>query len=199
MEKKDIIQEAVRNNFNVSDEYKHLSVEELRVKCDNDRLPISICLLNVTGDLNVGVSIRTALNLGAKRVFIIGHKKYDKRSCVGAHNYIDIVKVKATDKFSLDISPEIFFDTMYQYNMHPIAIEQGGMDIRTFLDNTSLSKFGSGKEMCFIFGNEGMGIPNNILEGIEDIISIPQLGVLRSFNISAAVSIAMWELSRKYV
>lgn len=201
--KKIIIQEARNNHFNVQDSYRHLNEEELRAICDQDRLPISVCLLNVTGDLNVGVSIRTALNLGARRVFVIGNKKYDKRSTVGAHNYIDIIKVKATGKFDDTIDSGIFHETMTTYNMYPVAVEQGGVDIRTFFETANFSlaleKAGPDRELCFVFGNEGMGIPIDILNDIKEVVSIPQLGVLRSYNVSTAVAIAMWELGRKYV
>ncbi|MFZ9885150.1 MAG: hypothetical protein ACO3ON_06810 [Ilumatobacteraceae bacterium] len=76
--------------FNVLSDLQHLSVDELRELAKSKQLPYAVALANITGDLNTGVMIRTACVLGAERVFLFGKKKYDRRSTVGAHNYIEL-------------------------------------------------------------------------------------------------------------
>ena len=54
------------------------------------------------------------------------------------------------------------------------------------------------KTPVFIFGNETYGFDNNVLNTCKDIegftvISIPQLGILRSLNVSNSASIILWE------
>ena len=50
----------------------------------------------------------------------------------------------------------------------------------------------------FIFGNESYGIDKEVLNYCSDIegfsvLSIPQLGILRSLNVSNSASIVLWE------
>jgi tRNA G18 (ribose-2'-O)-methylase SpoU len=47
--------------------------------------------------------------------------------------------------------------------------------------------------VCLVFGNESNGLPESFLNSDMKKISIPQLGVLRSFNVSAAAAIVMWD------
>jgi tRNA G18 (ribose-2'-O)-methylase SpoU len=129
--------------------------------------------------------IRSAVIFGAETFYIIGRKRYDKRSTVGAYNYIDL-------KFITDDPEETphlaLNDILLKYDL--AFIEQGGKDINSI-------HFGKGKkDRCFVFGSESNGIPKSMLKaGIEDanaeVFSIPQLGVLRSLNVSNAASIVM--------
>ena len=75
------------NGFNVHDEYKNMTVEEMKQLSDNDRLNFSVCLFNIEYDLNVGNCVRSAHILGAKNIFVIGKHRFDSRSTVGAKNY----------------------------------------------------------------------------------------------------------------
>ena len=73
------------------------------------------------------------------------------------------------------------------YGYTPVCIEQGGENIKE-------CKFP--EKPCFIFGNEGDGIPDEILNSCRYKIEIPQFGVLRSLNVSTAAGIVMYEYTR---
>ena len=172
--------------FNVRDDLKPLTLAEVQAIQKRDSLPFSIALLNFSGNLNVGMAIRSAVLFGAEKVFIIGKKKYDKRSTVGAHNYI---KIEYIEEDPL-ISPHLaMHDICMDYE--PVLIEQGGKDIH--FENYNTHKI----PPCFIFGCESNGIPKSIVDLAEeykwDCVSIPQIGVLRSLNVSAAVSIVCYK------
>jgi tRNA G18 (ribose-2'-O)-methylase SpoU len=50
---------------------------------------------------------------------------------------------------------------------------------------------------CLVFGSESKGIPQEIVnDSRAEVVAIPQVGVIRSYNVSAAAAIAMWELVR---
>jgi tRNA (guanosine-2'-O-)-methyltransferase len=171
-------------SFNVISELQHLSVEELREIAKSRQLPYAVALANITGDLNTGVIIRSACVLGAQRVFIFGKKKYDRRSTVGAHNYIELMHFEShteTEPFIWSESLQIIRVNGYT----PVLIEQGGAPLFDFAPSQSASP------VCLVFGAEDTGIPRDVCQS-ELCYTIPQPGVLRSLNVSTAASIAMW-------
>ena len=184
--------------YNVHDHLKDLSVEELRELTLADRLPYAVAVINLTGSLNIGVIIRTACNLGAERVLVFGRRKYDARSCVGSHNYIPVERIGG---FVEDMAPEMEIDPvkfdqmMTDFNYTPVFLETPCEYEIGDLSWHGLAKRGvaGGIKPCLVFGSESKGIPQEIMsKGLT--YSVPQLGVIRSYNVSAAASIAMWEM-----
>jgi tRNA G18 (ribose-2'-O)-methylase SpoU len=193
----DIIAENMKNTFNVRDDVKNLSVPDIKVIHDADRLPFDVCLFNVEGDLNLGVAIRSASLLGARRVFVFGRRKFDHRSLVGSDKYIDVIKVDGLMEDGVTVDLEAFAKMLSTYNLFPWLIEQGGNNVQ---DIDWKYVHGIGKQhllnLCIVFGNESNGLPKELLTYGFPLVSIPQYGVMRSFNVSAAASIVMWEVSK---
>jgi len=52
-------------------------------------------------------------------------------------------------------------------------------------------------EPCFVFGNEGGGIPEYLIEDLPQF-HIPQRGVIRSLNVSSAAAMVMHEFTREF-
>jgi tRNA G18 (ribose-2'-O)-methylase SpoU len=187
-------EDTLKANFNVHDRLKHLSVAELREINEADRLPFAVCAFNVAGDLNIGVMLRTACLMGAERFLVLGKRHFDRRSCVGSYNYIPVDRIGSPDLRSGDytISPEQFKEVMAQYNYTPVFIETGGGTI----EDIDVSVYNTTKP-CLILGSESHGIPDDII-GDSPRYSIPQLGVIRSLNVSSAAAIAMWEFNKRF-
>lgn len=164
-------------NWNIRDDLKGKEMEEILQS--QPKFPFSVCTINLDGSLNIGVMMRTAVIFGAEKFFVAARNKYDKRSTVGAHNYIEIVK---------DISIENLIVTITSHGYSPVCCELGGTNIRNF-------EFP--KKPCFIFGNEGLGVPEEVLNNCQYKVEIPQPGVLRSLNVSIAAGIVMYEYFNK--
>ena len=79
-------------NWNVRDDLKGLTLEEILAV--QPRLPYAVAMINTTGSLNVGVALRSAVLFGAERFYIVGRRRYDKRSTVGAQNYIQVERIE---------------------------------------------------------------------------------------------------------
>jgi tRNA G18 (ribose-2'-O)-methylase SpoU len=195
-----IINDTASKHYNVADIYKDNSYEENIEICKNDRLPFSVGAVNITGELNIGMMIRSACLMGASNFYIFGRKKFDARSTVGAEKYINIVQYNYEDPMTAD--DEMLRDIR---NLpHPIiACEQGGAELGTVDVRVLYGKF-SAHHPLFLFGSESHGIPQGILDQKthdDDYefsrISIPQVGVLRSFNVSAAMNIICWDYLRE--
>lgn len=193
-----IIAETASNHYNVRDEYKDNTVEENAFICHLQRRKFSVGCINITGELNIGMMIRSACLMGAENFYIFGRKKFDKRSTVGAENYINIVQYTYDDPMTAD---QQMLDDLIKLPHPIIACEQGGAELGT-VDAGDVFHSVYGTHPMFLFGSESHGIPQLILDQLDQTgypdymfsrLSIPQVGVLRSFNVSAAMNIICWD------
>lgn len=192
---KDAIKNTIATSFNVKDEYKNKTMNDLAFIMEQSRLPYSVCALNIEGDLNIGMMARSAHLLGAREFFIFGRRKVDSRSFVGADKYFPVTKVDGL--INNELSLDLFNKLMINNNLLPVFIEHDGWLMNDVVwkkidDEINISK----KQICFVFGNEGSGIPLHFMTDNNRIISVPQLGVLRSYNVAATASIVMFDYVR---
>ncbi len=186
-----IRRESSKLSYNI-----HSLIPAEKAKCF--KIPVSILLFNLTGEINIGMIIRTAVVMGCCKVYIIGKKKYDKRTAVGAEHYIDIEYITEGTRGADHNKTIQEFDLLTfcnERNIHPILVEQGGENI----EEISFKEYIKGeKHPCFVFGSESDGLPTHILNLDLPVVSIPQLGAMRSLNVSNAASIVIYEYIRKY-
>lgn len=169
--------------MNVLDKYKGLSREEIRSDLDTHRIPFAACVMNVSYDRNFGTIVRNANFFGLEKVFYFGpRKKWDKRSAVGAYNYIDVVHV------GNDIDGIIELRKLYP---HFIAI-----DILEGI-STDINDHEWEPGTLLFFGEEGIGLGPEILGLCEKILHIPARGSVRSINVAVSSGIVFNSLSGK--
>lgn len=182
----------INNGFNVLDKYKHLSVEEIKSFADADRLPYAVLSLNLEKDLNIANVIRSAHIFGAERVFTIGWNKVDSRGMVGCQNYTNLEKVRvdADDLSAVNLK---ISEICSEYDFEPVFVEYND-DSKPITSN----KF---KKICkkrplLIMGNEGQGIPTELMKVYENenVFHINQRGVMRSLNVSSAASVVFHQV-----
>lgn len=186
--------QTVNNGLNVHDHLKSFSVEELREINQIDRLPFHVMALSLSGDLNIGTIIRSSLLHGAEKVWVYGRRKTDTRGTVGAMNYLDVERVYGFENKGNDLRFDLegFNRICEENNLYPVFVEQGGHELGKF-DWTTLPL--NGKKILLVMGNETNGIPDEFLTRNEaTTVSIPQRGVIRSFNVSSAMAIVAWDM-----
>ena len=194
---KKIIAETNSQMFNVRDEFKNNTVEENQTICKNDRLPFSVGMINVTGDLNIGMAARSACLMGAENFYIFGRRKFDARSTVGAENYINIVQYVFDDPINCDVEINTELSHLSDIRHDIILCEHDGRSLGSFEWKDVISPV-KGITPLFLFGSESHGINKIILDNpLFDKVSIPQRGVLRSFNVSAACNIILWDYCKE--
>lgn len=187
--RREMISEAMNSAWNVRDELKNLTKSQIKTISDSATLPFAVLALNVTGELNVGMMMRTACLMGAELFIIYGVPKIDKRTTLGSQNWLNIKIVDARIPNSVDLDYSKLFPTLCDLGYTPVFFDTGGISI----NDLDMSQYKNNKP-CLIFGNEGLGIPKQITEN-HTIITIPQRGVLRSLNVSNACSIAIFYIS----
>lgn len=194
---------------NVRSYLKHLDTEKIKIYSTNTTLGYCVLTLSICGNLNVGTIMRTSQLLGADKYIIFGKRSFDRRSAVGAMNYMIVERVFGLKDNSSDVKkdltanermicPDKFYNYMVENKLVPIFLEQRHDAI--YNDNINWiikeNRLKCGHKFCFVFGNEGDGIANDIVyKGLtipnSFVISIRQLGALQSFNVSASVAIIL--------
>jgi tRNA G18 (ribose-2'-O)-methylase SpoU len=207
---------ATQSSHNVRSEFSSMTINEIREKIISQLFPCDICCLNIHGDLNVGSMMRTA-NLCNVGVVICGRKQYDKRSAVGSQHYTPIDRLQCTvnsdstliDKLTVDdffLDDEKFYEYIQEKNYIPVFIEQHVNSIKLTNDNVKMilkKGLELQKKLLFIFGNESIGIPRNIMSLYNKfdeayIIELDEMGCLQSFNVSACCAITAYKIMECY-
>jgi tRNA G18 (ribose-2'-O)-methylase SpoU len=178
--------------YNVHKPFQALPVENVKEIAKALALPLGMMLFNLTGDINVGMCIRTAAILGCSDIYIVGRRKYDRRSEVGAKNYIALHRLQ-------NIDSNFFRDN----KLVPILLEQGGVPLESFSFKPFMpNKLEPGYKVVFIAGSEADGLPKGMVADLKaagaPLLSISQYGVMRSMNVSTAVSIILYEYTKQW-
>jgi tRNA G18 (ribose-2'-O)-methylase SpoU len=175
--------------YNVHTPLQGLSVQKVQQLSEKTALPLCLMLFNLNGDMNVGMSIRSAVIFGCSDVFIVGKRKYDRRPEVGAKHYIKIHR-----------SPSIAASFFVENKLVPIFVEQGGVPLEEFSFKPYLpSKLLEGWKVCLVLGSESFGLPMEVFKDLKaPVLSISQYGVLRSLNVSVATGIVLYEFARQW-
>ena len=167
-------------------ELKRLSQTEFK---QAKKIPLIVVLDNVRSLHNVGSVFRTSDAFLVKAIYLCGitatppHAEIHK-TALGAEDSVDWKYFEKT----LDAVEEL-----KKQNYHIVAIEQAENSI-------SLEKFTLENKKCaLIFGNEVKGIDQEVMNRCDSCIEIPQFGTKHSLNVSVAVGIVIWEISRPKV
>lgn len=175
------------NSWNVKDEYKYYTLDELQDFQKETIFEFKIATFNVDKGLNVGSMMRTAACYKAQEFIIIGDKKYDRRSTVGAQNYVKVSHIKEKEFGQwvtwARIVPVFIETTGIEWNINKFAWHLNTLYIRKEVDAYAMP--------CFIFGSESEGIPKDIIKNTHPKLcyNIPTPGVIRSLNVASACAI----------
>jgi len=174
------------DNYNVYPIIKKQPLEKLQTISKKLALPVHLMLMNLDGNANIAMSIRTATVLGCSDVWIIGKMKYDQRAAVGAKNFINIHKLDSLK------NPMDFFK---EKGIHPFIVEQGGQPLEDYSFKAII-----GKPVCFILGAEKDGFKKEFLDEMSDApkLTISQYGVMKCLNVSISASIVIYEFMKQW-
>jgi tRNA G18 (ribose-2'-O)-methylase SpoU len=166
---------------NIVDRYKLMSDELIKGDLNNRRFNFSILLQNLSGDFNKASIIRNCNAFCGKEVILFGDKQYDRRGTCGTHVYENFKHVR--ELYELD-------DFLSEYD-HIIGVDniEGALPIANY-------NWDYNSKTIFIFGEEGIGICQEIIDQCHDILYIPMYGSVRSINVSSASAIVMHEYVR---
>jgi tRNA G18 (ribose-2'-O)-methylase SpoU len=164
---------------NIINYYAYWDTEAIKADLDKKRHPFSVLVSNKFNDFNLGGVIRNANAFLAKEVIIYGRKQYDRRGTVGTHIYSNLKHIKEIEAIADLRYPIIGVDNI-----------DSAVPIETF----------QWPEEHFImaFGQEDIGLSEEITNICQQVVYIQQYGSVRSLNVGCASAIAMYDWAVKW-
>jgi len=165
---------------NVVDKYKNWSTDSIKRDLQRNSNSFAVCMEHWQGDFNISTLIRNANAFGAREVFYMGKKRFDRRGTVGSHHYIHFTHLER------HLSELIELKNRYTI----VAIENNVSKTH------KLGKFNwlsLEKPPLMLFGEEGVGLTKEALNLADYCIEIPQYGSVRSLNVGTSSGIVMYD------
>lgn len=166
--------------WNVADEFKNKSIDEVKQTLQSRAFPYAVCFEHWSGDFNMATGIRNANAFNAEQVYYVGDKKWDRRGSVGTHNYTEVTFINSLEEFMLLKNKYIF------------------VGIDNIPGSVPLSSYQWQPNTLLIFGEEGTGLTPGMQALCKDLVYIEQFGSVRSLNCGTASGIIMNDFVTKW-
>ena len=166
---------------NVVDAFRNMTVEAIKNELDTRRHPLQIAIENYQHDFNIGTIVRNANAFNVETVHVIGRRHWNRRGAMVTDRYMNIVHHPDVASFMNAIGdvPLIAVDNVP--GSEPLA-------------NVQLPK-----DAVFVFGGEGPGLSQEVLEQASLVVAIEQFGSTRSVNVGVASGIVLYRWVQDHV
>lgn len=168
---------------NVIDFYKYWETEAILADLNKKRHNFTVLCSNLYNDFNLSTIIRNSNAFLAKEVVIYGRKQWDRRGAVGTQNYTNF-------KYTNNLE-----DLKDLFNSSVVV----GIDNLENSEPIDSFEWPSDRHVVMIFGQEQVGIPDELIAFCDHLVYIRQYGSVRSLNVGCASSIAMYDYVNKVI
>ena len=159
---------------NVADEFRGMTVEEIKAALNTRRQPLQIAVENLERDFNMGTIVRNANAFNISMIHIVGRKQWNKRGAMVTDRYMNITYHPTVADFVAAVS-----------GCSIIGIDN--------IDGSQpLASLELPRNAVLVFGSEGDGLSQEMIEVCEKLVAIEQFGSTRSVNVGVASGIAMY-------
>ncbi|MCQ2609606.1 MAG: 23S rRNA (guanosine(2251)-2'-O)-methyltransferase RlmB, partial [Lachnospiraceae bacterium] len=168
-------------------EYEYVEVEDiLDYAKEKNEPPFIVILDEIEDPHNFGAIIRTCVCAGVHGIIIKNRNQVQVTKTVievssGATNYIKIARVVNISKTIEDLKEKNIF--IYA----------------TAMEGESIYKTNLKGSIALIVGNEGKGVSRLVKENADQVVSIPQTGLIDSLNASVACGVVIYEIYRQRI
>ena len=147
---------------------------------------ITVVLENVFDPHNISAVMRTCDAVGVQDIYILNtkiprHKKWGAKSSSSAAKWLTIHQYENVQDCFLSLRKR--YSTILTTHLSSDAI--------------SLYEINFTKSIALVFGNEHSGVSDEIRELADGNFIIPQVGIIRSLNISVACAVTLYEAYRQ--
>jgi len=153
----------------------------------NRRQPdLTVVLENVFDPHNVSAVMRTCDAVGIQDVYILNnrippHKKWGYRSSSTAAEWLSVHQFTDADSCFLEVKKK--YKKIYTSHLGE--------------DSRDVYKMNFTESMALVFGNETFGVSDEIRKYSDGDFIIPQVGIIKSLNISVACAVTLYEAFRQ--
>jgi len=167
---------------NIVDQYRYWKTEAIKSHLSLTRAPVEVAIENWQHDLNIGSLVRSANAFNVRKVHIIGKKHWNQHGALMTDKYLELLHHP---------SVETFLGYVNTNHVPLICFENN-------TESVPLEAFRFPSNPILVFGNEGMGMSETLLQAATAVVHISQHGSVRSINASAAGAIALFEWQRQH-
>ncbi len=173
---------------------KKLKLEELgRLDISSfkevNKLPVIIVLDNIRSMHNIGSVFRSSDAFAIEAIYLCGitaqppHREIEK-TALGATESVNWRYFESTKDALVELKSK---------GIKVCSIEQveGSISLENF-------QFQIEHQYALVFGNEVMGVEQEIVNESDYCIEIPQFGTKHSFNVSVTAGIVIWEFFKQF-
>ena len=160
--------------------------ERLKNVLDKRQNDLTVVLENVFDPHNISAVMRTCDAVGIQDVYVLNtkinrHKKWGARSSSSASKWLTI--------HQYDDAIECFTELKKKYPLI-LATHLGSSAVSLYAINFTMP-------VALVFGNEHDGVSEEIRSFADGNFIIPQVGMIRSLNISVACAVSLYEAFRQ--
>jgi tRNA (guanosine-2'-O-)-methyltransferase len=147
---------------------------------------LTVVLENVNDPHNISAVMRTCDAVGIQEIYILNtkigaHEMWSAKASSSAVNWLTIHQFTNLEECIAALRKN--FDKIYTTHLSTDAV---GLYELNFLENVAL-----------VFGNEHDGCSNEIIALADGNFIIPQVGMIKSLNISVACAVSVYEAFRQ--
>ncbi len=147
---------------------------------------LTIVLENVFDPHNISAVMRSCDAVGVQEIYVLNtkiahHKKWGDRSSSSAHKWLTIHQYDDADRCVSDLRNK--FEKILTTHLSTGAVSLYEVDLTA--------------NMALVFGNEHDGVSEEVRKLADGNFAIPQVGMIRSLNISVACAVTLYEAFRQ--
>lgn len=165
---------------NVEDRFRYMTVEAIVAELDKTRSGLHVAIENWQHDSNIGTIVRSANAFNVSSVHIIGKRHWNRRGAMVTDRYLHIFHHATINEFLEAVE-----------GLRIIAVDN-------VPGSVSIEKAVLPKNAVLVFGGEGPGLSDEMLQRADMTVMIEQNGSTRSLNVGVAAGIVMYQWTRQY-
>ena len=173
---------AAGDRRNVLDGYRYWRLEAIVADLDTRRSPLCVAIQNWEHDFNIGSVVRTANAFNVAGVHILGRRRWNRRGAMVTDRYLHVHHHATVEGF--------------------VGWASGAGVTLVGVDNlpgsVPLETAALPRDCCLVFGSEGPGLTDEVVDACAQVVAITQYGSTRSLNAGAAAAIAMYHWSLQH-
>src|SRR6186713_228652 len=160
--------------------------ERLTTVLNRRQADITVVLENVSDPHNISAVMRTCDAVGVQEIYVLNtkiprHKKWGAKSSSSAAKWLTVHQYENAE--------ECFSSLRKKYSKI--------LTTHLSSDAVGLYEIDFTKSLALVFGNEHSGVSDEIRALADGNFVIPQMGIIRSLNISVACAVTLYEAQRQ--
>jgi tRNA (guanosine-2'-O-)-methyltransferase len=170
-------------NYSLMTNERRQKIESVLLKRQND---LTIVLENVFDPHNISAVMRSCDAVGVQEIYVLNtkiprHKKWGTRSSSSAAKWLTV--------YQFEDAGQCFTALRKKYSTI--------LTTHLSSDAVSLYQLNLTGSVALVFGNEHSGVSDEIIQMADGNFIIPQVGMIRSLNISVACAVSLYEAFRQ--